>query len=116
MKSMKVLNPGKLLFEPGLWSEDPVHPTVDGYKKVIEFIVAGLEAASNVEASSSMSTESEGQKRDASEFLAGPDRRPYWVSGAGVGGGQTWTSCNTRQWPRTRGGGWRSGGRMRRGR
>jgi hypothetical protein len=99
-----------------LWSEDPVHPTVEGYKKVIDFMMSGLEAASNAEASSKASIlEPEGQKRDASEYLAGPDRRPYWVSKSGGLGGQYWTMCSTRQWPRSRGGGWRGGGRMRRG-
>jgi hypothetical protein len=114
MKEMKIFNAGKLLADQSLWTEDdPVHPTVAGYKLIISSLVAGLEAGLNAEAAACPSEALEGQKRESSSQLTGPDRRLHWVSansGSGQGGnGLNWTSCSVRQWPRNRGGwrGWR---------
>jgi hypothetical protein len=116
LKDMKVLNPGKLLVKNVYWNIDPVHPTVESYKEVINTVVSGLEARANSDVSAANSVESSGSKRVAGDFLVGPDRRPSWVSACGSGcGGQNWTSCSVPQWQRGHGGGWRRGRRMRRG-
>jgi hypothetical protein len=115
LKDMKVLNPGKLLVENVYWNDDPVHPTVEGYKVVLNTVVSGLEAKLSSEASTTNSVDTSGTKRVASDFLVGPDRRKSWVSAGAGRGGQNWTSCSVSQWQRGRGGSWRRGRRMRRG-
>jgi hypothetical protein len=49
LKSMRIVNPAKMLLDQELWCNDPVHPTIDGYKKIINSIVNGLEAARSSE-------------------------------------------------------------------
>jgi hypothetical protein len=113
LKDMKIVNPGRVLEESHLWGQDPVHPTVDGYKLLLNNLVRGLDSSCNKEVESTQA-----EKRPASESLVGPVRRPHWISGTGPGsGGQELASCSYRGgWRGCRGGrGWRRGRWHRRG-
>jgi hypothetical protein len=114
LKDMKIINPGKLLMEPALWGEDPVHPLVDGYKKIIDFVLAGLEAGGSTD-TAVLTQPQPSQKRDSTEQLTGPARRPHWVAGGQfASSSQDWATCMS-SWPRGRGRGWRGGRGYRRG-
>jgi hypothetical protein len=75
MAIRKILNPGRLLADPQYWGIDPVHPTISGYKKVVNYLVTALD---NQNKSGALATPA--QKRPAEGNLAGPCRRPFWVS------------------------------------
>jgi hypothetical protein len=87
MKDMKVINPAKVLVEDSLWGSDPVHPTADGYKTLLDYIIKVLDDTSNVAGLSSS-----GKKRATDDQLVGPSRRPFWITGPGSSS-QDWTTC-----------------------
>jgi hypothetical protein len=107
LKEMKIVNPARELADPSLWNGDPVHPTAEAYRRVLDYLVKGLEAAASTAA---IPVATPGQKkRPADEHLAGPSRRPFWISSASSS--QDWVSCRGPGYPvqpgRGRGGGWR---------
>jgi hypothetical protein len=109
MKDMKIINPGRFLESSSLWGTDPVHPTVDGYRILLDSIVGGLDVLSEGD------TAKQAEKRPASDQLVGPARRPYWISAATPApGGQEFVTCNSGGGRGGRGGG--RGGRGGRGR
>jgi hypothetical protein len=69
---MKILNPGRILADQQLWGTDPVHPSISGYKKVVNFLVMALDFQNKA-----VAIEAKTQKRPAEEIMAGPSKRPY---------------------------------------
>jgi hypothetical protein len=107
MKEMKIINPGRILESKGWWGSDPMHPTVDGYRALLDSIIGGLCAAADGGAAK------QPEKRPASDQLVGPARQPHWISAASPApGGQEFVTCSS---GRGRRGGAR-GGRGSRGR
>jgi hypothetical protein len=105
MKEMKILNPAKFLAEEHLWGTDPVHPTTEGYKLLVDYLVKVANDCCTPKKEHSTETPGE-KKRGPDEQLAGPSRRPFWITGPGSNS-QDWTSCRGLSGPRGRGRGWR---------
>jgi hypothetical protein len=114
LKDMKIINPGRILESGEFWGVDPVHPTVDGYRKLLDTIITNLVAATG---DKFRETEQQQLKRPQSEQLVGPVRRPYWVTAGGATlEGQELASCSNGPRRGGRGGGGGRGGRwFRRG-
>jgi hypothetical protein len=89
--NLKICNTGRLLADSELWINDPVHPSQEGYERVVRFIIHGLaDMASKKKKLSSDDSDLEDsmpQKKqkteDGMERMPPPRFRPAWTSSTG---------------------------------
>jgi hypothetical protein len=82
IKGLKICNTAKLLADKENWEDDPVHPSMSGYRKVAKFVMVGFDSMTG-EAGGSGGGGGGGGKRGRDDGEAAPSsipKRPAWVN------------------------------------
>jgi hypothetical protein len=118
VRNVKLCNAGSVLAVKHLWNTDPVHPTIEGYEKVAEYILNGVQSMEARRSAANLEMmEAEPAKRPLTDPEAGPSyKRGYWTSGEFVSRDTRWISQEQQGFGGQRGRGGGRGGWNPRGR
>jgi hypothetical protein len=92
VRNVKLCNASSVLAVKHLWGNDPVHPSIEGYEKVAEYILNGVQSMEARRSAANFEMmEAEPAKRPLPDPEAGPSyKRGYWTSGEFVSRDTRW--------------------------